>query len=246
MVGPKTTTCAVCGDFFEYFDFDDVDDDDYNDPERLYKYCDEFVFQEWLCKKCHGVEPELQERLFGEKRKRKNKPGLKIYLDMRRSGAPLHREAIRREKRPGRRRQRPPQLTADNVAELKKLHAQIHRIKIRALERAIAEWEDVWASPTALRYLGELIDEARAAEKQAREEEKRRKREFWFGKPDSSPQDLATLGVPENATKEQINKHYRELVKTLHPDVTDGSAEKIAMFHRVTNAMERLRERGRA
>ena len=249
MIGGKTATCAVCGDLFEYFPSYYEDDD----PEGVRYYFEE-LFRPWLCKKCQVLESELRKRLYGdrpqhswERASKNSKPGLKMDLASRRSGAPLRREADRLEKRPRRRRERPPQLTADDAAELKKLRAQIFRIKIRALERAIAEWEDVWASPTALRYLADEIDEARAEEKREREERERRNRESSFGfSLQYTLQDFETLGVSEQATKEQINQRYRELVKTLHPDANDGSTAKVAMFHSVTKAMQRLRERGRA
>ena len=173
----------MCGDLFEYFPSYYEDDD----PEGV-RYYFEGIVQAMALQKMPGPGSlEQRKRLYGdrpqhswERASKNSKPGLKMDLASRRSGAPLRREADRLEKRPRRRRERPPQLTADDAAELKKLRAQIFRIKIRALERAIAEWEDVWASPTALRYLADEIDEARAEEKREREERERRNREILF------------------------------------------------------------------
>lgn len=45
------------------------------------------------------------------------------------------------------------------------------------------------------------------------------------------------LGVPENATPEQIKAAYRKLVQKWHPDRKDGNAEK---FHQVQRAYDIL------
>ncbi|MGD0743452.1 MAG: molecular chaperone DnaJ [Acidimicrobiales bacterium] len=49
------------------------------------------------------------------------------------------------------------------------------------------------------------------------------------------------LGVPRNATEEEIKRAYRRLARELHPD-TSGDAESEARFKEVTAAYETLRD----
>jgi DnaJ-class molecular chaperone len=50
-----------------------------------------------------------------------------------------------------------------------------------------------------------------------------------------------TLGIPNNATREQIDTAYREKVRTAHPD-RGGSSEE---FNRITKAREQALEEWR-
>lgn len=50
------------------------------------------------------------------------------------------------------------------------------------------------------------------------------------------------LGVPEDATDEQIKRAYRRLARQLHPDSTGGDPEAEARFKQVVQAYEVLRD----
>ena len=48
------------------------------------------------------------------------------------------------------------------------------------------------------------------------------------------------LGVPKNATSDEIKKSYRKLAHQYHPDKNPGNAESEAKFKEINNAYEVL------
>lgn len=54
--------------------------------------------------------------------------------------------------------------------------------------------------------------------------------------------DLETLGLPFNATVDEIKQTYRFLVKTCHPDIFPDNPDANARFIAITRAYERLLE----
>ncbi len=54
------------------------------------------------------------------------------------------------------------------------------------------------------------------------------------------PDFYAVLGVPKNATDEEIKKAYRKLARKYHPDLNPGNAESEAKFKEITAAHDVL------
>jgi len=52
---------------------------------------------------------------------------------------------------------------------------------------------------------------------------------------------LNDLGLDETATKEDVNKRYKQLVKQLHPDANQGKRNTEESFQRVVSAHKVLR-----
>jgi len=61
---------------------------------------------------------------------------------------------------------------------------------------------------------------------------------------DNAPHEV--LGVPRNATTEQIRKAFRKRARVLHPDIdpTPGAAERFMALKAAHDEMQRLVERG--
>lgn len=182
-----------------------------------------------------------------------------------RCAATLRKRAdeLERRRRPVARPPHPPRLTADDEAEIEQLRKKIEHLKVRIIERKIAELEDMRASPTALRHIADAMDaviEERKAREREEEEERRRWNERIFGSADpfdmfrealgggsaSRRDPLAVLNLRSGATPDEIKTRYRQLVKILHPDANSGSEAASALYDAVVKAMRELEEMGRA
>ena len=53
---------------------------------------------------------------------------------------------------------------------------------------------------------------------------------------------LRDLGLPDNATKEQITKKYRELVKKHHPDANEGDRSSEQRLQQILSAYKQLQK----
>lgn len=58
--------------------------------------------------------------------------------------------------------------------------------------------------------------------------------------PEASRSAYEILGVPKNATTEEIKKKYRELARKHHPDVNGGNPAATELFSRITDAYKTL------
>ncbi len=110
------------------------------------------------------------------------------------------------------------------------------RAVVAQQQRELAEWRDVWSSPTALRYLTEQWEAARhtIADKWRRN-----------NTAPSIVYLLDVLGLRPNASKEQIRARYLQLMKEPRPDTNAGDATGAAQLQRVTKAYRDLEKMGR-
>src|SRR5262249_41933451 len=130
-------------------------------------------------------------------------------------------------KRQPEQRPHPPQYTDDDNAELVRLQKRSVELSKRRLERDMAEWADVRASPTALRHLADILDEEisqrereraqKKREAQGREAQEREARMWSLLTQPRQQNPLDVLNLPADATPGQINARYRALCKQLHP-----------------------------
>jgi DnaJ domain len=168
---------------------------------------------------------------------------------LRRAAEKLARPRKRRQKSPeAGSRDYPPTITPKRFDRLGRL-----RVNLRNLEREVAEWVDVRASPDALIYYAELMEEILEREDREKEAEKKRREEENArfcrqyhereAKQERDPFDV--LNLKPDATPEQITARFRLLSKQLHPDTNSGSEVAQGLLIMVLDAMDELRKRGR-
>jgi hypothetical protein len=145
----------------------------------------------------------------------------------------------------------PSQITSDDVAEIRRLRdeirrieAEIKRLERRTEERDIAEWDDLYASSTAMRFFADKID-AYCEEKERKEAEERASWERYRCTLFANVHPLFVLQLDFGATREQIIARHRELVKQFHPDANSGSTAGNEKLIAVNKAMNDLRAMGR-